>query len=81
MNSCKLSPSAFTVKILRANCCSGWLPFAKEYPGALGEGAKAGTPVLQCHGDADVVVQHAWGAQSHAALKGMGITAEFETYR
>ncbi|KAG5191439.1 lysophospholipase-like protein II [Tribonema minus] len=61
--------------------CSGWLPLAKEYPAALGDGAKAGLKVLQCHGDADVVVRHHWGSQSYNALKAMGIAAELETYR
>jgi predicted esterase len=60
---------------------SSWLPFAKEYPDKLGAGVKAGTPILQCHGDSDEVVQYSWGKQSHDAMKAMGLPAEFETYR
>jgi predicted esterase len=60
---------------------SSWLPLAKEYPDKLGEGIKSGTPILQCHGDSDEVVQHSWGKQSHDQMKAMGLPAEFETYR
>eukprot|EP00614_Pseudopedinella_elastica_P010706 CAMPEP_0172601202 /NCGR_PEP_ID=MMETSP1068-20121228/21371_1 /TAXON_ID=35684 /ORGANISM="Pseudopedinella elastica, Strain CCMP716" /LENGTH=202 /DNA_ID=CAMNT_0013402111 /DNA_START=117 /DNA_END=722 /DNA_ORIENTATION=- len=39
---------------------SAWLPLRDTYPGALGPGA-AELPILQCHGDADQVVNYAWG--------------------
>jgi predicted esterase len=67
--------------IVYAQHNSSWLPFAKEYPDKLGAGVKAGTPILQCHGDSDEVVQYSWGKQSHDAMKAMGLPAEFETYR
>lgn len=61
--------------------CSSWLPLAKDYPAAQGAGSKAGTPVLQCHGDVDNVVQYSWGQLSYTALKALGVRTRFETFR
>ena len=58
---------------------STWLPLRDDYPGALGEGAKA-TPVLQCHGTQDQVVRTAYGQQTHEAMKAMGMNTELKLY-
>lgn len=39
---------------------SGWMALKSEYPGAITEQGKT-IPFLHCHGDADRVVQYAWG--------------------
>lgn len=43
--------------------------------------ANATTPVLQCHGDADMVVNYGFGANTHKALKQLGADCEFLTVR
>ena len=50
---------------------SAWLPLRDTYPGALGPGA-AELPILQCHGDADQVVNYGWGKGSFELLAGKG---------
>ena len=40
--------------------CSTWVPMNKDYPAALGSGAKD-IPVAQFHGAADEIMQLAWG--------------------
>ena len=59
---------------------STWLPIAKSYPASLGAGATA-TPVLMCHGTADMVVRTEYGQRSVDALKTLGITADWHTFR
>lgn len=49
---------------------SSWLPLRADYPAAL-SAASANLPILQVHGDADMVVAHRWGHESHKLLKGM----------
>eukprot|EP00612_Vaucheria_litorea_P007512 CAMPEP_0171473450 /NCGR_PEP_ID=MMETSP0946-20130122/1847_1 /TAXON_ID=109269 /ORGANISM="Vaucheria litorea, Strain CCMP2940" /LENGTH=232 /DNA_ID=CAMNT_0012003213 /DNA_START=49 /DNA_END=747 /DNA_ORIENTATION=- len=59
---------------------SSWLPFANEYPEVLGKGIREGTPILQCHGLLDSVVQYDWGKSSHEKIKSMSPSAKFETF-
>jgi phospholipase/carboxylesterase len=58
---------------------SGYLPlpelFTRE---ALG--ARASTRVFVAHGDADEVVEPAWGAQSAEHLRALGLDVSFHTY-
>jgi len=46
---------------------SAWLPFRHEYPAAL-SGDAVDLPVLQCHGDEDMVVRYDWGRGSYDSL-------------
>eukprot|EP00903_Cladosiphon_okamuranus_P014379 g13349.t1 len=58
--------------------CSTWVPMNKDYPAALGSGAKD-IPVAQFHGTRDEVVRFTWGQHSHNLIKdGLGMTATFE---
>ncbi|GBF92974.1 hypothetical protein Rsub_05810 [Raphidocelis subcapitata] len=43
--------------------------------------ANAETPILQCHGDADAVVNYSFGVNTYNALKEMGANVELKTYR
>ncbi|GBF96133.1 phospholipase carboxylesterase [Raphidocelis subcapitata] len=58
---------------------STWLPLRNE-EGVI-SAANAGTPVLQCHGDADGVVAYSFGVATNKALKALGADAEFLTVR
>ena len=49
---------------------SSWLPLRADYPAHLAPTA-ANLPILQVHGDADMVVSHRWGHESHKILKSM----------
>jgi predicted esterase len=49
---------------------SSWLPLRGEYPAALSEASKS-LPILQVHGDEDMVVNYAWGAGTGDLLKTM----------
>jgi phospholipase/carboxylesterase len=59
---------------------STWLPMAKSYPAALGAGGVA-TPVIMCHGTQDMVVRTEYGTRSAEALKTLGVTADWHTFR
>ena len=59
---------------------STWLPLAKSYPAALGAGGVA-TPVIMCHGTQDMVVRTEYGTRSAEALKALGVTADWHTFR
>jgi predicted esterase len=59
---------------------STWLPMAKSYPAALGAGGVA-TPVIMCHGTQDMVVRTEYGTRSAEALKTLGVTADWRTFR
>lgn len=52
---------------------SSWLPLRKDFPAALSPAAKT-LPIFQVHGNADQVVNYAWGKNSHELIKTM-ITA------
>lgn len=57
---------------------STYLPMRKE-PGAI-SAANAKTPILQCHGDADAVVNYGFGVSTYNALKEMGADVELKTF-
>lgn len=59
---------------------STWLPMANSYPASLGAGATA-TPVFMAHGTQDQVVRTEYGSRSADALKALGATVEWRTYR
>mmetsp|Transcript_26991 Transcript_26991/g.45192 ORF Transcript_26991/g.45192 Transcript_26991/m.45192 type:complete len:271 (+) Transcript_26991:121-933(+) len=50
---------------------SSWLPLRADYPAQLSSTAASSLPVLQVHGDADMVVSYEWGKQSNAMLKNL----------
>ncbi|KAI8464857.1 MAG: Phospholipase/Carboxylesterase-domain-containing protein [Monoraphidium minutum] len=58
---------------------STYLPLRNE--DGIISAANAKTPVLQCHGDADMVVNYAFGVSTHNKLKELGADAELKTYR
>lgn len=58
---------------------STYLPLRKQPP--LISGANARTPILQCHGDADMVVNYGFGVATHNTLKELGADVDFKTYR
>ena len=62
--------------ILALSC---WLPLHREYP-AQASAVNRHIPVLQCHGDADVIVPYAWGSRSAALIKEFDPQHEFKTY-
>ena len=41
----------------------------------------ADTPVLMGHGDADPLVRYEWGQRTAEAMKELGFTVDFKTYR
>jgi lysophospholipase II len=49
-----------------------------EFPAALK--ARKSLPILQCHGDEDMVVRVTWGMGSHELLKGTMEDVTFKTY-
>ena len=57
-----------TYKLGGCIALSTWLPLHKEYPAALSNIA-VNLPILQVHGDEDMVVSHQWGRSSHDLLK------------
>ena len=57
-----------TYKLGGCIALSTWLPLHKEYPPALSNIA-VNLPILQVHGDEDMVVSHQWGRSSHDLLK------------
>lgn len=57
---------------------SGYLPLAGD---GAASAANAATPVLLCHGDADMVVAYRFGQASAEELKKAGLPVEFKTYR
>lgn len=58
---------------------SAWLPLHKDYPGAASE-ANKNIPMLQCHGDADVIVPYPWGSRSASLISSFNPQHEFKTY-
>lgn len=58
---------------------SCWLPLHKDYPAAANEVNKH-TAILQCHGDADVIVPYPWGSRSATLIKEFNPNHEFKTY-
>jgi len=54
---------------------STWLPLRAEYPAAASTHANT-LPMLQVHGDADMVVGYKWGMESHKLLKTMVTSPE-----
>lgn len=62
--------------ILALSC---WLPLHKEYPAAA-SAANKHIPILQCHGDADVIVPFAWGSRSATLIKAFDPNHQFKTY-
>ena len=56
---------------------SGYLPLAGD---GVASPANAATPVLLCHGDADMVVAYRFGSASADALKAAGLPVTFKTY-
>jgi len=58
---------------------SCWLPLYKQFPyAALGNRE---IPLLQCHGDLDIVVPFKWGRMTHELLKTFMCNVEFKSYR
>ncbi len=49
---------------------STWLPIRADYPAAMSAAGQS-LPILQAHGDEDMVVNHAWGEGSSRILKSM----------
>ena len=62
--------------VLALSC---WLPLHKDYPAAASEVNKH-IPMLQCHGDGDVIVPYAWGSRSASLIKAFNPHHEFKTY-
>ena len=61
--------------------CSSWLPLSAEYPEALAEsGVRRDFPILQCHGDEDMVVRLTWGSLSHKLLSEHMTSVTWKTY-
>jgi predicted esterase len=61
---------------------SGWATCHDALKEVLSE-ANKGTPLIMLHGEADQVVQHAWGKMSHTGLVGHrgAENTEFKSYR
>ncbi|KAI9138474.1 Phospholipase/carboxylesterase/thioesterase [Paraphysoderma sedebokerense] len=59
---------------------SGYLPMRNKAKELMKETNKS-TPIFMGHGDADEVVQHKWGSLTADALKALGYSVEFHTYR
>eukprot|EP00127_Corallochytrium_limacisporum_P007206 Clim_evm79s243 gene=Clim_evmTU79s243 len=60
---------------------SCYLPLRKHVTENLGKFAKE-VPVFQCHGDADMVVQHSYGHKSYEYMKNeLGLNVTFKSYR
>lgn len=62
--------------ILALSC---WLPLHKDYPAIAAE-ANRHIPILQCHGDSDVIVPFAWGSRSATLIKAFDPQHEFKAY-
>jgi lysophospholipase II len=62
---------------------STWLPLHHRFPADLKLiDNKLSTPIIQCHGDSDPMVQLEWSKKSAQLLKTLGFTnVEFKTYR
>ncbi|XP_077991117.1 acyl-protein thioesterase 1-like isoform X2 [Glandiceps talaboti] len=58
---------------------STWLPLHKQYPGVLKPDNKD-TPILQCHGSSDPMVQYKYGELTNTKLKEMNSKVIFKTY-
>ena len=58
---------------------STYLPLAAKFPGALK--LDKATPVYQCHGDSDLVVNLKFGQLSNEALKALLPNVEFKLYK
>eukprot|EP01135_Chromosphaera_perkinsii_P007237 Nk52_evm45s745 gene=Nk52_evmTU45s745 len=58
---------------------SCYLPLRKKLPGVMTDANKK-VPLLQCHGDSDMVVRYKWGEMSHDVLKAFNPNAKFKTY-
>jgi len=67
------------VKLAAVLGMSTWLPLANEQP-ILSSGNQQ-TPVLMCHGNADQVVQYAFGQESYQRLKQAGTSIDFKTFQ
>eukprot|EP00201_Polytomella_parva_P023299 CAMPEP_0175045792 /NCGR_PEP_ID=MMETSP0052_2-20121109/4648_1 /TAXON_ID=51329 ORGANISM="Polytomella parva, Strain SAG 63-3" /NCGR_SAMPLE_ID=MMETSP0052_2 /ASSEMBLY_ACC=CAM_ASM_000194 /LENGTH=226 /DNA_ID=CAMNT_0016309419 /DNA_START=87 /DNA_END=767 /DNA_ORIENTATION=+ len=65
-------------KLAGAVSMSGFLPLRSK-PNLVSENNKK-TPVLMCHGDADMVVKYEYGKMSYKILSDEGVNAEFLTY-
>jgi predicted esterase len=69
------------VKIAGIVGMSSWLVLSKKIKELVPEeNPNNDTPILMCHGDSDMLVRTALGAESCKLLKAMGYTAEFKTY-
>ncbi len=49
---------------------STWLPLRSDYPAVLSDSSRA-LPILQVHGDEDMVVNYAWGVASNRILSSL----------
>ncbi|XP_043916002.1 acyl-protein thioesterase 2 [Protopterus annectens] len=61
---------------------SCWLPLHKTFPQAASNSANKDTPILQCHGDADIMIPVRFGALTHEKLKTIvsPMKLQFKTY-
>jgi len=59
---------------------SGYLPGATTFLERSKQSCMK-TPVLMCHGSADMVIRHNWGQISAETLKSFGVAADFKTYK
>lgn len=57
---------------------SAWMPLNKQFPDLVIGNRE--TPIIQCHGDIDPVVQYKWGAMTSELLKTFLQHHEFKTY-
>lgn len=55
-------------KLAGVVCLSCWLPLHKEFPSAVSP-ANKDLPILQCHGDADEIVDVRWAKATNEVLK------------
>ncbi|XP_002732463.1 acyl-protein thioesterase 1-like [Saccoglossus kowalevskii] len=58
---------------------STWLPLHDQFPGAIK--GNTNTPILQCHGTADPMVQFQFGEMTYQNLKAMNCRVEFKQYK
>ncbi|KAL1917478.1 uncharacterized protein VTP21DRAFT_3871 [Calcarisporiella thermophila] len=59
---------------------STYLPLRTKI-GRMESNVNKKTPILMCHGEADPVVQFAYGMNSHLRLKELGYNVTFKSYR
>ena len=63
--------------ILALSC---WLPLHKDYPAVVSSSVNKDIPLLQCHGDQDVIVPFPWGQKSSLLIKAFDSKADFKVY-